>query len=386
MDPKKLKDLIGEDDLGLLDVKQTRSSVTTGDQRIIASFKEIVDFTSKKNKVPAANKDDIEEYKLYSRLRQLKDDPYKVKLLKEYDMGGLLTDQPKIVESMKDVFNDLDWSLFEDKDEVDLHTLKHVKATFEMPDDVAQRKPCKDFKDFEKIFLDCHNDLKTKKRELYPFSKEQQIKQGHFFILKGIMVYVADVGEKTNTNGKINARLRCIFDNGTESNMLLRSLARELYKDGRRVLEPSDTALEAFENITDEDKHSGFIYILSSLSKKEPIPGVRNMFKIGFSTTSVEERIRNCEKESTYLYGPVKIISAYKCFNMNSQKLENLIHTFFRYVRVEFEVTDPTGNLYRPKEWFVAPIEVIEQAVLLIINGEIVNYRYDVNKQEIILR
>jgi len=197
------------------------------------------------------------------------------------------------------------------------------------------------------------------------------------------LVYVEDVGEFEIVNGKRNARLRCIFENGTESDLLLRSLARELYRDGRRVTEHEDHLLDNFYNITDDDKETGYIYVLRSLSDKQEIKSIKNLYKIGFSKIPVEERIKYAALEPTYLMAPVLIVTAFRCFNMNPQKLEQLLHTFFGSSCLNVDVFDNEGRRHIPREWFIAPLEIIEQAIHFVLNGEIVHYRYDLEKEEI---
>jgi len=241
-----------------------------------------------------------------------------------------------------------------------------------------------DFENFEHLFIACHQDLRAKRRKLYPFKNEQQIDKGYFFVLKGILLYVAEVSEKEKIGGKVNARLRCIFENGTESDMLLRSLAAELYKNGRRVTEKAENLLDNFNSISNEDKESGYIYVLRSLSENPEIKATKNLFKIGFSTTAVEERIKNAHLEATYLFAPVITVSVFKCYNMNTQKLELLLHTFFGNSCLNIDIFDKDSKRFTPREWFIAPIDVIEQAIEFIISGEIVNYKYEVNLQIIV--
>jgi len=248
-----------------------------------------------------------------------------------------------------------------------------------MPEKIAQRKPCKDFATFEHFFKQCHFELKSGIRESKSFTGEQQIKQGHFFILHGIMCYVANVGEREVKNGKVNARLRCIWENGTESNMLLRSLATELYKDetGRRALDHHDKALEELEQVKSDDKKTGYIYILKSLSTVPEIKAEKHLYKIGFSTIPVQERIKNATEEPTYLMAPVKVVSAYECYNLNPQKLELLLHTFFGKSSLNVDVHDREGRRHSPREWFIAPLHIIEAAVNLVLDGNIVHYKFD---------
>lgn len=382
MDKDKLLELIGDDDLGLLNTKPKASGAITSDDRLMGSFHEINDFMRKHGREPEANSKDIHEFKLHKRLESFRADNDKADALTEHDEFGLLANRKQIV-TITDVFDDDDLGILSDTAE-SIFTLRHVFKETTMPDYVAKRKPCKDFKDFDLIFKQCHADLTADKRKLRPFSKEQQIEKGLFFVLKGILLYVDEVGPRKNINGRNNARLRVIFDNGTESDMLLRSLSAELYKDGRRVTAHDDDYLEDFENITEDDTSTGYVYILRSLSENQDIHSIQHLYKIGFSTVPIEERVKNAAQEPTYLNAPVKIVSAFQCYNLNPQKLEQLLHTFFGKACLDMDLYDHKGKRYAPREWFVAPLNVIEQAVQLLINGEIVNYQYDAERQEII--
>lgn len=81
----------------------------------------------------------------------------------------------------------------------------------------------------------------------------------------------------------------------------------------------------------------------------------------------------------------VRIVSIYETYNMNTQKFEQLIHRFFGKVCLNVDIFGNDGKRYTPREWFIAPLEVIEQAIELIITGEIVNYRYDEKNNEMVL-
>ncbi|MDE3016271.1 MAG: GIY-YIG nuclease family protein [Pseudomonadota bacterium] len=384
MEKDKLLALIQDDDLGLLNTKAKASGAVTPDERLIASFLEINDFMRKHEREPEANSKDVHEFKLHKRLDSFRSDDAKATALLEHDEFGLLANRKKIA-SINDVFADDDLGILDDGTD-SIFTLKHVPKEINAPDYVAQRKPCKDFKEFEPLFKQCHADLTAGKRKLRPFAKAQQIDKGLFFVLKGILLYVDKVGPLESINGRTNARLRVIFDNGTESDMLLRSLSAELYKDGRRVTAHDDDLLEDFETVTEGDTSTGYIYILRSLSENQDIHSIQHLYKIGFSTMPVAERIKNAAQEPTYLNAPVKIISAYQCYNLNPQKLEQLLHTFFGKACLDVDLYDREGKRYVPREWFIAPREVIEQAVTLLINGEIVHYQYDADKQEIVER
>ncbi|PPT92434.1 hypothetical protein XaraCFBP7407_19795 [Xanthomonas arboricola pv. arracaciae] len=384
MKRETLIQLVGDDELGLLKVKSRVPEAMTQDERLLSAFKEIEEFVKAKGRTPEPNSRDMHEFKLHSRLSGINDSPAKAEALRPIDNFGLIK---RPVETITDVLDDDDMGLLEPEPE-SIFTLRNVPAHIQMPERIASRKPCEDFATFEPFFLECQKELKAGIREMRPFTGEQQIQPGHFFVLNGVMAYVAEVGEKEIKNKKVNARLRCIFENGTESNMLLRSLATELYKDpnGRRILDHNDKALEELELIKDDDVETGYIYILSSLSERDDVQSIEHLYKVGYSTVPVPQRIKNAKREPTYLMAGVKIISAYKCYNLNPQKFENLLHTFFGKCCLEVQVIDESGRKHIPREWFIAPLPAIEMAVQLLINRDIVHYRYDADRQQVVER
>ncbi len=219
------------------------------------------------------------------------------------------------------------------------------------------------------------------------FKSERQIVPGSFFIVQGIMVYVANIGKwEKMKSGDYNARLYCVFENGTESNMLIRSLSKNLWADenGRQIVE-----VEYFEEfngndqVTSEDEATGYIYVLRSLSKDPQIKEIENLYKIGFSTQPVTERILYAKQEPTYLMADVRIVTDFQTYNLNPQKLEQLVHTFFAEACLNLDIFDSKGKRHTPREWFIVPLHVIEIAIELLINGEIINYRYDSKLKEI---
>lgn len=384
MDRDELLKLIADDELGLLKVKPKASAAASADERLVASFHEINQFVSEHGREPKPG-NGVQEHQLFSRLKAIRENKDKIQALLDLDEHKLLPAEVKEIKSIQDVFADDDFGILDNEAE-SIFTIRHVpnvpKET-NMPDYIARRKPCADFSDFEDKFKQCHADLVNGKRKLWPFSKGYQIAKGNFFILKGIMLYVAEVGETEVVEGRVNARLRCIFENGTEGDMLLRSLAAELYKDGRRVTEHEERLLDGFSNITSDDTETGYIYVLKSRSPRPEIQSIRNLYKIGFSRVPVEERIKNAAIEPTYLMAPVSIVTAFRCYNMNPQKLELLLHTFFGSACLDVDVFDAAGKRYVPREWFIAPLEIIEQAIHFLMSGEIVHYRYDPEKEQI---
>ncbi|HZK61715.1 MAG TPA: GIY-YIG nuclease family protein, partial [Anaerovoracaceae bacterium] len=359
---KALDEIFNSDPMGLLDVKPKSSPALNADERLTASFQEINEFFEINNREPQPNGKNISESLLYYRLKNLRAAEDKKMVCEPHDKYGLLKKDKKELKSIDDIFDDDSLDILCDDSE-GLFDFKHIPKETTMPDYIASRKPCPDFDKFESLFIQCQSDLANEKRRLYPFKNEQQITKGHFFVLKGILLYVAKVGTKFNEKGKVNARLRCIFDNGTESDMLLRSLAAELYKNGRRVAEHEDNLLGGLRGISEDDDETGFIYILKSLSNNSKIQTISNLYKIGYSNIPVEERIKNAEQEPTYFMAPVRIVSTFQCYNLNPQKFEQLIHNFFGKTCLNFDIFDENGNRHTPREWFIVPLEAIEEAI-----------------------
>ena len=392
---KELEDILATDPLGLLEIKPKASAITA-DERLVTSFKEINDFISVHGQEPTQSRD-IKERRLYSRLKGLRDDPEKAAALLEYDTFNLLADvklpepiEPKEIKTLEDVLDEDVLGLLDKDDPNDIFNFKHTPKAPKMPDHIAKRKPCKEFAQFEPLFKKTHTGLALKNLKMISFSSERQIKPGEFFLLQGILVYVANVGDWEKKNfGNVNARLYCVFENGTESNMLLRSLAAALWKDenSRHIISAKQT--EVFDvtgQVSTGDEATGYIYVLRSLSDKIEIKGIENLYKIGFSTQPTAQRVQNAKLEPTYLMADVSVVAEYQTYNLNPQKLEKLLHKFFSGSCLSVDVFDNDGKRHTPREWFIAPIHVIQIVVQLLINGEIVNYSYDAQNQEIIAK
>lgn len=349
---------------------------------MIAAFQEINEFIRENNREPQSSSEDVLEFRLGTRLESFRQNADHIRLLIDFDIFKVL-DIPTTPASIEDIFeNDYLGLLGTSAD--DIFKLTHISKTPTTPDYIAHRKPCHNFQEFEGLFRQCQADLTAGKRSLVPFANEQQIKKGDFFVLKGVLTYVASVGEKEIRNKKTDARLHCIFENGTESDMLLRSLARELYKDGKRVTIHQDRLLDGLKGIEDGDKETGYIYIAKSLSQIPEIQQVEHLYKIGFSRIPVEDRIKNAVQEPTFLMAPVSVIAIYQSFNLNPQKFELLLHRFFGNACLDIDVFDQNSKRHTPREWFIAPLDVIDQAVHLLINGKIINYQYAHAQKQII--
>lgn len=381
-----------EDEFGLLKARAPVRSMADEGDRLRVGFREIIDFVRTHGREPLDGAEvELSERKLARRLVGFRNDTSKVSALSDIDNLGLLASHPtappvvETFENLDEVLNDID--LEEDNG---IYNLRHVRPYREVQQAEyrTERRPCKDFERFKPIFEKVQKEIDSGEREAVAFAKEQEISTGHFFILRGVVVYVAGMKEAFEKNKKINARLHLVFSNGTESDMLLRSLATELYKDpdGRRVTAPfAGPLFEQKESVQGEE--SGTIYILKSLSS-DPEIRVQNkiLHKIGVTSGSVERRIQNAENEATFLLAPVEVVATFKLFDINRMKLENMLHRFFADARADVEIKDRFGNPVRPKEWFFVTLDLIKQAIEAIEAGTIVGLRYDAQAAMLVKR
>lgn len=378
----KLKEIFDSDEFNLLNVNSSENTeVKEEDQRLIDSFQAISDFYEKNGKPPG--KEQIMEFKLFSRLESIKKDPSKVKLLLPFDFYNLLDSANTKSTSPEELLKDDPFNILDDSDEdVSIYEMKNVpKSNRIRPEYMSRRKICDHFDDYEAIFENIHSALEGRKRRLIKFDPNG-VKEGNFYVLNGVVLLVEKMNalEELNsyTSGdrnRVDGRTRCVFDNGTESDMLFRSLVKALQIDGFGVSEILESHAETIINENDEEH--GFIYILKSKSLIQSIRTIPDLYKIGYSTGDVTKRIRNAKSEPTYLMSEVELISSYRCYNMNTSTLEGKMHAFFNDVRLDIEITDLEGKAHRPREWFEVPIAVIEEAVDLIVKDSIEDYYYD---------
>lgn len=377
-----LDDILANDPLGLLNEPKAITKALNEDDRLISSFEEISTFVEQNGHEPQKSTN-MQERTLYSRLQGIRENPEKIKALKPYDRLNIL--QEIEINSIDDILNNDAFGLLGDTNENDIFTLKHIPKEREQTDFVAQRKPCKKFDKYEPLFKEVHQDLKKGTRKLSKFN-EKFFEEGSFFILKGVLAYLEKIDDpKKDKFNKLDSRTRIIFENGTESNMLLRSFGKGLYEDGYFVSLQDDRVLDKLSQISEEDNKTGYIYILESLSSDTKIASIKNLYKVGYSTTEVTERIKNAVNEPTYLMAPVKIVSVYETYNMNTQKFEQLIHKFFGKVCLNIDIFGDASKRYTPREWFVVSLDIIEKAIELIISGEIIHYRYDEKSERLIM-
>ena len=364
---------------------EKKGSRTPREERIIAGFEEIQRFIEQKGHAPQHGEDkDIFERLYATRLDRMREMDECRSLLAPLDHQGLLTGavvtQAKPVEAIND--DELLAELEGVAGSSDITELRHVRASAEKraAEEIANRQKCEDFERYQPLFRQAESEVKSGVRQTRPFGKDASIDAGNFFILGGQLVYVAEKGPDFQTpNGHPDARLRVIYANGTESNLLLRSLQRALYKDeaGRRLAEPNMGPLFS-DTWNEDDIESGTIYVLRSLSKHPFIAEHRELIhKIGVTGGKIESRLANAAHDATYLLAEVEIVATYKLAGINRTKLEQLFHRIFAAAQLEITIQDRFGNPVQPREWFLVPLSVIDEAVRRISDGSISEVVFD---------
>lgn len=362
---------------------ESTGSLSPLDQRIFSGFEDIVRFFKSHGRVPLHGNDhDIFERIYAVRLDRLREMPEAHALLGAHDHAHLLLRAQQPVSSLGD--EEL-LKLLGADDQNDITRLRHVRSAAEKreAEEIADRKACPDFDKFKGLFKLTKSELESGVRTALPFKDNISIQQGHFFILSGMVVYVAEITDETRVapNGIQDARLRLIYDNGTESNLWQTSLRRALNKDedGRRITGNSDGPL--FEDTETEFVETGTVYVLRSHSDHPFISEHRDLVhKIGVTGGSIEQRIAGADKQSTYLLADVEVVATYKLHNMNRVKVEKLLHRLFSGARLNVSISDRFGNPVEPREWFLVPLHVIDEAVERLRDGSITGFVYNPNQ------
>lgn len=370
------------------DVTAPRKRSTSCD-RLIAGFQNILAFYEANGRLPEDNASEAETA-LYHRWIGLIKSKRNIERCRSFDDLGILPHQdeapglphqendgvPTVEEQLEDIFND---PLFADVDEgVD-------NGLFDIPEYMRQRLearkeaeyvgrcvPCEDFDRYEPLFKEVHDGLESGKYRLVKFSVKN-LKVGSYFVEEGMIGYLAAFDDQGwNRHGDRDGRTRVIYENGTESDVKYKTITKNLSVTGYSVVdssEMSDEELRQYFTLSDKDVESGTIYVLRSKSVRPEIAALKDLYKIGFTVTSVESRIANAKNEPTYLCADVEVVATWKVYNVKSSTFEALIHKLFAAVQLQVIV-----NGHRPKEWFVVPLKVIEEAADAIISGKSIAY------------
>ncbi|PXA04007.1 hypothetical protein DDZ13_08150 [Coraliomargarita sinensis] len=395
--PKKVSkedlDLLNE--LGVDTAPQKQAARTPREQRIIAGYEEIERFIEQHGRMPehGENRDIFE--RLYAvRLDQIRKQPECREVLKDIDVKRLLDVQDDVKSAVVNEDEASDEELLEALGVAngvadDITELKHVRSSQEKmaAEEIAQRIPCRNFGVFKPLFEQVQSDLESGFRKTLKYQDNGEVKKGDFFIVEGQKAYIADWGEPfISSYNKPDRRLRVIYDNGTESDLLLRSMQRALNRDesSRRVTDPTLGPLFSDQE-EDDDQAVGYVYVLRSKSDNPFIAENRKVIhKIGITKGSVQQRVVNAAKDPTYLLAGVEIVETYKVSNLDLKRLEKLLHKFFDPARLDLQLKDRFGFDVEPREWFLVPLPIIEEAIQKLIDGTLPRHRYEPKEGRIV--
>jgi hypothetical protein len=386
-------DLLGE--LGVDTTPETTGGRSAREQRIIAGFEEIVRFVEENGRTPVSDPSaDIFERIYAVRLESIRHSQECRDVLIATDSHDLLTrDWGETV--VREEESDSDMALLAELGvdapgtDDDITRLTHVRSREEIrtAEEIARRTRCEDFDEFKPVFQTVQRDIETGVRKTIKFQENAEVSEGEMFILDGQKVFVAAVGEQFISDyGRPDRRLRLIYDNGTESDLLVRSFQRALYKDkaSRRITTPDHGPLFS-QHADDDDSHSGVIYVLRSLSDNPFIAANRDVIhKIGVTGGDVKRRLAIAKNDPTFLLAGVEIVETYQLANIDRVRLERLLHRFFAPARLDLELKDRFGTGVEPQEWFLVPLPAIRDAIGKLMDGTIQDYRYDPSSARIV--
>ena len=370
----------------LADVTVPRKRATSSD-RLIAGFQEILAFYEANSRLP---EDTPEEASLFHKWTGLLKSEKKIERCRPFDDLGILPQPVQTVEEpqteyhrelteeeqLEAILNDPLLADIEDGADLGLFDVpEYMRQRLEArkeADYVGKRRPCEDFDKYTDGFKEIQQGLKSGKYKLVKFS-EPNLKVGRYFVEQGIIGYLAAFEQEAKNNlNRVDGRTRVIYENGSEADIKFRTITKNLSVDGYSIMDCSEMSPEDFEQcftLTDKDVESGTIYVLRSKSSSPEIAAIKDLYKIGFTVTSVESRIANAKNEPTYLCADVEVVATWKVYNVKSSTFEALIHKLFAPVQLQVTVDG-----HRPKEWFIVPFKVIEEAINAIISGKSIEY------------
>jgi hypothetical protein len=381
MSKRTLEEVFSNDPLGLLEVSVVKSSKLSHYAIYYETYEELLCFIEAHKREPYIESKNIHEAKLAARLKKLRSTPEALTALSPFDTNGILESSVifpnKSALTLEDVLSN---GLLQDDD--DIFNLEHVKIGTKSQTtsaDMAKRNKCMDFDRFRSMFQKIQMDLNDGSLETQAIKGIAEIQTGQAFILSGLIAYVAEVGEKhERRKGHHNARMRIIYSNEMESNLLLRSFGAALYKDRSARAIISNTEGPFFAKLHQGINKTGIVYVLKSKSTAHNIAKhIDYLHKIGLTAGSVNKRIANAKKESTYLLADVEVVAEFTLYNMNLNATEKVLHKFFCEAQAEIEINDRFGNPVRPKEWFFLPLGLIKQAIQKLQDGTLKQYKYN---------
>lgn len=366
---------------GHMFVPVKKQAPVTADDRLAASFQQITDFVKNNDRLPEIESNNISEASLAARLNSIRTDKTKVEALTLIDELGLL-EVPEAPKSVDELFESDAFGLFSSTGD----QIFKVKEALSKPRPVkerAERRRAEDFDSFKGGFEEQQRLLGEGKLKLQRYVSVEQLHLGKYYVHAGQMLRIIDATDKKRVYDRNKERFRVIYENGSESNMYRRSLSMRLYEDGYAVVPAHEDSV--YQRLTDEDEIKGYIYILRSQSTDPAVQNVKDLHKIGFTSTTIVDRIKDAEKDPTYLMAGVEVVDSYVLTgDYNPQKVEHFIHRIFSDAKVDLTIIGPDGREYVPSEWYSVPLLAIEQAVNMLQNGDIVDYHYSKDAQQIV--
>ena len=392
-----LSDLELLSELGVDTAPEVKRALTPRQERVIAGFEDIQRFVAEHGRVPQHGDDrDIFERLYAVRLDQLRKQPECREILADLDTDGLLGGAPDGQDAPTALADDalLSELGIEADPDSDITQLRHVTSRAEKraAEEIANREKCEDFEAFKALFEQVQKDLKDGLRQTKALGQSEvtlaEIQPGNFFIVGGQLAYIAGSTEGFVTQYERNdRRVRVIYDNATEASVLSRSFQKALYRDetARRVSEQSAGPL--FGNTAEpDDLESGTIYVLRSKSAHPYVEEHRQLIhKIGVTGQPVASRIANARNDPTFLLADVDVVAEYRLYNINRTKLEGLIHRALGPARLDLSAGDRFGKTVQPREWFLVPLDAINELVAKISDGSVTDFHYDPEQARFVL-
>lgn len=425
---KTLEDIFSNDSTGLLDDAKSITKSSANNSVLTQQFNDINNFLDKHGRLPSSSANDINE-KINARLlATIQTNHANSQELLSLDKHGLLAassttstlsveptisaksmrnednasekaasnashepvieavSEPPAINSLDDIFNSDDLGLFDNIHSEILVSDSQLNSrnTYDQYDDeeIASRFECKDFYKFEATFERISKAIQTGAFTKTNFSSVKDINIGSVFVLNGILCYVADIYQAENRKNERNQqRLRLVFANGTESNMLIRSLATAQYKYENSyqllITDPDWMDDELAKNFGDDRQLTGVIYVAKLTETPNTLAHYKHLHKVGFSTLTGEARTKHSVRDTAFLQQPVDIIAEWQVYDANARSVEGVLHAFFYDQRVKVSLKAANDNLYKATEWFNVPLDEIEKAINLVIAGDIKDYRMD---------
>lgn len=430
---KSLEDIFANDSMGIFDNVKPASKKATNNTLLEKQFFDINSFVDTHSRLPNDEADEISEKILSRQLTSIKANSSMVKELAAFDKHQLLTDdniesiapaeitvfdddtrneddhvfhntnnekdkpeiEPLSFNSLEDIFNSDDLGIFDDvQSDILISDSQHnSRANYDQYDgeDIASRFECEDFYKFESTFESIYHAIQSRAFTKTSFASTKDITVGSVFVLNGLLCYVADIYKaEARKNTRSQERLRLIFANGTESNMLTHSLATAQYKYENSyqllITDPDWVDAELAKNFGDNHHLTGVIYVAKLIDTPANLAQYNNLHKIGFSTLTGEARTKHSIKDTAFLQQEVDIIAEWQIYDANARSVESVLHAFFYNQRVKVSLRGSDDKIYKANEWFNIPLAEIEKAINLVIAGDIKAYRMDSAYGEIVAK